>query len=131
MSGFSKADDHQHVPVGGHADVPFFGNVSLQLSAGTDGDKPVEATNLYLDVAELDADATFENIDIGVAAGSVGRAQGIQSGTGKAVNPNGFAQRADKATLSNVEQTAWATTAGTFKLSDLSLKLHKGVKECF
>ncbi|CAM5554995.1 Cholesterol esterase OS=Streptomyces microflavus OX=1919 GN=Smic_57860 PE=4 SV=1 [Streptomyces microflavus] len=56
---------------------------------------------------------------------------GIQPGTEKQVNPHGFGQRAKKATLTDVEQTAWATTAGTFKLSNLSLKLHKGVEECF
>ncbi|NEE10876.1 cholesterol esterase, partial [Streptomyces sp. SID7499] len=52
--------------------VPFIGkSVSLELTAGTNPDRPVEATNLYLDVAQLDADADFENIDIGVAAGQL------------------------------------------------------------
>lgn len=55
----------------------------------------------------------------------------IQPGTEKKVNPFGFAQRAEEATLTDVRQTAWATTAGTFELSGLSLKLHKGVKECY
>ncbi|ALC27460.1 DUF6230 family protein [Streptomyces bacillaris] len=131
VSGFSKATITNMCQSVVTPKVPFgIGNVSLQLSAGTNPENPVVATNLYLDVAQLDTDAYFENIDIGVAAGSVG-APGIQPGTEKGVNPNGFAQRAKKATLTDVKQTAWATTAGTFKLSDLSLKLHKGVKECF
>ena len=46
-------------------------------------------------------------------------------------NPYGFAQQADKATLSDVKQTAWATTAGTFKLSGLKMSLSTGVKECY
>lgn len=98
---------------------------------GTQAKKPVEATNLYLDVASLDADATFKNIDIGVAAGDPSNKTGIEHGTEKAVNPNGFAQRADEATLEHVKQTAWATTAYTFKLSNLSLRLKSGVKECY
>ena len=85
-------------------------------------------------IAQLDADASFENIDIGVAAGSLKKpgkpgSIGIQPGT--AANENGFSQRADRAVLRDVKQTAWATTAGTFKLSNLNLKLHKGVKECY
>ncbi|MFB6819735.1 DUF6230 family protein [Streptomyces sp. NPDC056347] len=131
VSGFSKAtitNMCQSVVTPG---LPFgLGTVTLQLKAGTDPAKPVRATNLYLDVAELDADASFKNIDIGVAAGAMGK-PGIQAGTEKAVNPNGFAQRAESVTLKNVKQTAWATTAGTFKLSNLSLRLHSGVKECY
>lgn len=108
-------------------DVPLIGSISLVLTAGDE--KPVEAKNLYIDVAQLDADATFENINIGVAAGSSSKGPGI--GKGDKANPNGFAQEADKAILTDVKQTAWATSAGTFKLSGLSMKLHKGVKECF
>ncbi|MER5496334.1 MULTISPECIES: DUF6230 family protein [unclassified Streptomyces] len=131
VSGFSKAtitNMCQSVVTPG---LPFgLGTVTLQLKAGTDPAKPVRATNLYLDVAELDADASFKNIDIGVAAGNVGK-PGIQPKTEDRVNPNGFAQRAESVTLKNVKQTAWATTAGTFKLSNLSLRLHSGVKECY
>ncbi|MCX5416680.1 DUF6230 family protein [Streptomyces sp. NBC_00059] len=131
VSGFSKATITNMCQSVVTPNLPFgLGSVSLELNAGTDPDKPVVATNLYLDVAQLDADAYFEQIDIGVGAGSVGT-PGIQPGTEKAVKAGGFSQRAKKATLTNVEQTAWATTAGTFKLSNLSLKLHKGVKECF
>ncbi|MEL5959089.1 DUF6230 family protein [Streptomyces sp. NPDC127117] len=131
VSGFSDATITNMCQSVVTPNLPFgLGNVTLQLKAGTDPEKPVEATNLYLDVAELDADAYFEHIDIGVAAGDMGK-PGIQAGTEKAVNPNGFAQRAKTATLTNVKQTAWATTAGTFKLSNLSLRLHSGVKECY
>ncbi|MFF2325456.1 MULTISPECIES: DUF6230 family protein [unclassified Streptomyces] len=131
VSGFSDAKITNMCQSVVTPNLPFgLGNVTLQLKAGTDPKKPVKATNLYLDIAELDADAYFENIDIGVAAGSVGD-PGIQSGTEKAVNPNGFAQRSKKATLTNVKQEAWATTAGTFRLSNLSLRLHSGVKECY
>ncbi|WP_405998407.1 DUF6230 family protein [Streptomyces sp. NBC_00829] len=108
-------------------DVPFVGKITLQLKAG-EGKTPVSAENLYLDVSELEADAEFRNIDIGVAAKDT---DNPTTGKGPAVKdssilPNGFAQQADRAILDDVKQKAWATTAGTFKLSGLKMKLLKG-----
>ncbi|MER6185507.1 DUF6230 family protein [Streptomyces sp. NPDC001652] len=109
--------------------IPILGSVSLILKAGGGG-TPVQAENLYIDVEELEADATFENIDIGVAAKDASKGPGMKGG-GEQANPFGFAQQADKATLTGVKQTAWATTAGTFKLSGLKMSLSSGVKECY
>ncbi|MCX4234519.1 DUF6230 family protein [Streptomyces sp. NPDC020707] len=109
-------------------DVPFLGSVSLTLKAGGGG-TPVRAENLYIDVEDLSANATFTNIDIGVAAKDASKGPGIAKGD--QANPYGFAQQADKAVLTDVKQTAWATTAGTFKLSGLKMSLSKGVKECY
>ncbi|MDX3854717.1 DUF6230 family protein [Streptomyces sp. AK02-01A] len=97
-------------------------SVTLVLRAGDKG-TDITAENLYLDVESLDADAVFKNIDIGVAAGQ-NKSPGIQKGT--EANPYGFAQQAEKATLTDVKQTAWATTAGTFRLPDLNLRLNVG-----
>ncbi|MFE7135020.1 DUF6230 family protein [Streptomyces sp. NPDC057638] len=108
--------------------VPLIGTVSLVLSAGTDDSRPVQATGLYLDVSDLEADAYFKKIDIGVAAGRL-REPGAQPGT--KFNEFGFGQQAEEVVLTKVKQKAWATTAGTFKLTDLKLKLHRGTKECF
>ncbi|MFI2431065.1 DUF6230 family protein [Streptomyces sp. NPDC018693] len=105
-----------------------FGKVTLKLTAGNKG-TDVEASQLYIDVAQLDAeDAVFEGIDIGVAAGSINKGPQPKAGEvqNKQAHPYGFAQQADRATLTNVEQTAWATTAGTFKLANLSMKLAWG-----
>jgi hypothetical protein len=130
VSGFSSATITNMCQSVVTPNLPFdLGSVTLRLEAGTDPKKPVEASNLYLDVAQLDADAAFKNIDIGVAAGELGET-GIQPGT--QANENGFAQRAEEATLTDVKQVAWATTAGTFKLSNLKLRLHSGTdKQCF
>ncbi|MFF4825872.1 DUF6230 family protein [Streptomyces sp. NPDC001312] len=116
-------------PVG----LPGLPSVSLILKAGGDKNKPVEAENLYIDIADLQADATFNNIDIGVAAKDANKGPGIKPGevANKQANPFGFAQQADTATLTGVKQTAWATTAGTFKLSGLKMSLATGVKECY
>jgi hypothetical protein len=115
--------------------LPFVGDVTLRLEAGDSSDpkKQVHAKNLYIDVADLQADATFSNIDIGVAAQDAGKGPGMKPGEvqQQKANPFGFAQQADKATLTDVKQTAWATTAGTFKLSGLKMSLSSGVKECY
>ncbi|MBD0710700.1 MULTISPECIES: DUF6230 family protein [unclassified Streptomyces] len=119
-------------------------DITLRLEAGTDAVKTgkdedkVYAEGIYLDVSSLKADAEFKKIDIGVAAGQldtfngkkVDGKPGIQPNT--KANPFGFSQRAETATLTNVRQKAWATTAGTFKLPDLNLSLHRGTSaECF
>ncbi|MFF1923684.1 DUF6230 family protein [Streptomyces sp. NPDC058221] len=128
VSGFSEATISNMCQSVVTPDLPFgLGSVTLELKAGTGKDK-VYAKDLYLDVSKLGADAEFKNIDIGVAAGSL-KNPGIQPGT--QANPYGFSQRAEEAKLSHVQQQAWATTAGTFKLPDLKLSLHKGVKECY
>ncbi|WP_432145895.1 DUF6230 family protein [Streptomyces sp. bgisy084] len=127
VSGFSSAKIKnlcQSVVV----PVPVFGDVSMKLSAGG-GDTPVEAKNLYIDLDQLSADATFNNIDIGVAAGSTTKGPGMHKGD--KADPGSFAQQADSATLTHVKQTAWATTAGTFKLSGLKMSVAKGKSECY
>ncbi|MGW1493055.1 DUF6230 family protein [Streptomyces sp. NPDC002402] len=109
-------------------DVPFLGKITMRLTAGDKG-TPVKADKLYLDVSDLGAGkAKFTNIDIGVAAKDT---DGGRGGKGPAVKdktvlPNGFAQQAERAELTKVEQTAWATTAGTFELSGLHMGLKRG-----
>ncbi|MFF7052250.1 DUF6230 family protein [Streptomyces griseorubiginosus] len=101
----------------------------LRLDAGG-GDTPVAAHNLYIDVADLQANAEFHNIDIGVAVKDKTRGPAVKDGEN--VLPGGFAQQAESADLYDVKQTAWATTAGTFKLSGLSMKLGADPKmECY
>ncbi|GAA0581051.1 DUF6230 family protein [Streptomyces crystallinus] len=131
VSGFSHAEIYNMCQSVVTPKVPFFGNITMTLNAGGGGD-PVKADNIYLDVSQLDTDAEFKNIDIGVAAGE-GSANGKTKMQGNATpksNPYGFAQRAEHATLKNVEQRAWATTAGSFKLSGLKLRLSTGANEC-
>ncbi|MCX4690928.1 DUF6230 family protein [Streptomyces sp. NBC_01408] len=108
------------------------GNITLQLRTGHKG-KPAVADNIYLDVAELDADAEFKNLDIGVAVGDASHNDRMkpQAGTVNERNKSAFSQRAEKAVLTNVRQKAWATTAGTFKLPDLKLRLLGGDQPCY
>jgi hypothetical protein len=109
--------------------VPGLGNITMKLRAGHKGD-PAVADNIYLDVADLDTDvSTFKNLDIGVAVGDASHKTKPQAGTVK--NPYMFSQRADVAVLEGVKQRAWATTAGTFKLSNLKLELITGNDPCY
>ncbi len=111
-------------------DVPVIGKVSLVLRAGQKGSPAVEATNLYIDLNQLNADAQFNGINIGAAAGDTTKGPGMKGGHEQA-DPGGFAQEADSADLTHVEQTAWATSAGTFKLSGLSMHVSAGDHECY
>ncbi|NEB06060.1 DUF6230 family protein [Streptomyces sp. SID13726] len=102
----------------------------LRLDAGGDPNKPVTAHNLYIDMSQLDADAKFTNIDIGVALKDKTRGPAVKDTA--STLPGGFAQQAESADLTNVDQTAWATSAGTFALSGLSMKLGTSADmECF
>ncbi|MFB7337997.1 DUF6230 family protein [Streptomyces adustus] len=116
--------------------LPGLDAVTLRLEAGNSSDekKQVSAEKLYIDVEDLGADAVFHGIDIGVAAGSISKGPAVKSGeiAQKQANPYGFAQQADSAELTNVKQTAWATTAGTFTLPGLHMSLSTGTKaECY
>ncbi|WP_316526232.1 DUF6230 family protein [Kitasatospora brasiliensis] len=120
------------------------GKITLQLKAGGNG-TPAHADNLLIDMEELKADATFKSINIGQDASTLaGTATqgwtphpGVAAASGNKGLPTGatgFAQAAQSASLDGVEQTARATSAGTFKLNGLSLSLKKGDgpnNECF
>ena len=104
------------------------GHVNRPIRSLGEGVGPAQPRVLHED-ADLSADATFKNIDIGVAAKDASKGPGIAKG--ETANPYGFAQQADSVVLTGVKQTAWATTAGTFKLSGLKMSLSTGVKECY
>lgn len=104
--------------------LPVVGDISLNLTAGKN--TPVEASNLFVDATQLSGNAVFTNIEIGRDASTLDKgpaeAQGMQ---------DLFAQQADTVSITDLQQTAWATNAGTFKLSGLSMGISKGKKECF
>ncbi|WP_153536443.1 DUF6230 family protein [Actinomadura macrotermitis] len=111
----------QHATIRNMCQSVKVGPLTLRLTAGT-GKDPVTATDLVLDVEQLDADAVFKNIEIGRDASELNRAGGIKGPAGM------FGQQAESVDLTHVRQVAWATTAGTFKLKNLSMKLGD---ECF
>lgn len=96
---------------------------SLVIRAGR-GDEPATANNLTIGMNELRGDAVFENIDIGVDAAQLTKG----GGSGR---PGDIGQEADSVRISNLEQVAYSTHAGTFTLNGLSMKISLSGEECF
>jgi hypothetical protein len=102
------------------------GTFTLQIKAATDvadsadDDKKVQASNLLIGMSELGGDATFTNIEIGNDASTLTKAGSAKGAAG------GFGQQADHVTIHNLKQQAYSTSASTFKLTGMSLKLVKG-----
>jgi hypothetical protein len=124
MSGIRNAKLYnlcQSVRVG---DAP----LSLTITAGADPAKPAAATDLLIGVQDLGGDAKFTNINIGQDASTLTKGGADANG---AVGQ--FGQQADNVVITGLRQTAVSTTAGTFTLNGLQLKLNVGAKpkECF
>lgn len=113
--------------------VPVFGDVTMQLKAGGGKDK-VLAKKLYIDADDLQTNATFTNVDIGVSVDHTtkgpGPAKPGEGGRGSYL-PGSFAQQAEHVLFKDVKQRAWATTAGTFQLSGLHMNVSRGKNECY
>jgi uncharacterized protein DUF6230 len=103
------------------------GPLVLRIEAGKDADHPVEASDLLIGMSELSGDATFKNIDIGQDASTLSKDGAATHGA-----VGSFGQQADSVTIDGLHQIAYSTSASTFKLSGMSLKLYVGNgKECF
>ncbi|MEU5388983.1 MULTISPECIES: DUF6230 family protein [Kitasatospora] len=110
---------------------PVLGKWTLVLRAGQSDDaaKQVDAQQLLIDLNQLNADAEFKNINIGQDASTLkgSAVDKLKQDGGKLPSgAQGFAQAADSAHLQHVQQTAWATSAGTFTLNGLKLNINKG-----
>jgi hypothetical protein len=104
---------------------------TLKITAGDNG-TPVTASNLFIDMTDLQADtATFKNINIGVAGSAITKGPVDPTSAGQPGFAGSFAQEADHADLTNVKQTAWATSAGTFALANMHLSLASTNNACF
>jgi hypothetical protein len=111
-------------------DLGDFGSVTLKIKAGT-GKHKVTATNMIVDMAQLDGDAHFHNIEIGRDAATLDKGPTADPSEVAQRRQGFFSQQADSVTIDNLHQVAWATSAGEFNLYDLSLGLHWGKDECF
>ena len=95
------------------------GGITLLLKAGG-GSNHVSASNLVVDASSLAGDATFHNIAIGQDAGTLSQVPGETGASGA------FGEQADSITINNLVQHTWLTTAGTFTLPGLNLKVTHG-----
>lgn len=92
---------------------PGVDEIALRIEAGGQG-TPVSASNLVIGLTELSGDATFTNMQIGNDAGEIS-GEGLLAGQ--------FGQRADVIEIDDLQQVAYSTTAGTFTLNDLRLRV--------
>ncbi len=101
--------------------------VSLVIRAGQPGKAPrVHATNLMIGMSSLTGNATFTNITIGQDAST------LKGGPAGAVGlPTTFGQQAESVTISDLKQVAWSTSAGTFELNGLDMRVSTSAEECF
>lgn len=106
-------------------EFPIVGQISLRLTAGDRG-TPVIAENLVIDMSQMDGNASFENIEIGRDAGTLD--QGPEGARGF---NDLFGMQSDTIVIEDLEQTARAASAGTFRLSGLSMGISLGDDECF
>jgi hypothetical protein len=111
-------------------DLGDFGALTLKIRAGT-GATPVTATNMVVDMTALDGDARFRAIEIGRDASTLDKGPTNDPAETAQRREGFFSQQADHVTITNLKQVAWATTAGEFNLTGLSLRLRWGKDECF
>ena len=100
------------------------GGISLVIRAGKT--TPATATDLLIDMSQLSGDATFNNISIGQDASTLNKGP-----SGAAGVAGGFGQQADSVTITNLQQVAWSTSAGTFVLNGLDLHISLTGEQCF
>jgi hypothetical protein len=95
----------------------------LKLTAGGSGTGGASADNLVVDATNLaGGSATFSNIHIGQDPTTFSAIPGFNPQAHSNTPLQGtFGQQADSVTISNLRQTAYATTAGTFTLPGLNL----------
>ncbi len=102
------------------------GTYTLKITAGG-GSTPVQADSLIIDANQLSGStATFGNINIGQDASTLNAISGVPVGTAGT-----FGQQASSISISNLQQTAYSTSAGTFTLPGFSLHLSAGDSSCF
>lgn len=105
--------------------LPIVGDITLVIRAGQ-GDTPVTAQNLFVDMTDMKGDATFTNIEIGNDASTLNKGPSNAKG-----QQDMFAQQADSIHVDNLRQVAWASNAGVFHLNGMSMNVSTGDHECF
>ncbi|MFI7375129.1 DUF6230 family protein [Actinoplanes sp. NPDC049668] len=93
--------------------------ITLTIRAGRDEAHPAKATNLLIGLDELSGEAEFTDINIGQDASTL--ELGGEDAHGEA---GAFGQEAKHVTITGLRQTAVSTSAGTFTLTGLNMKVN-------
>jgi hypothetical protein len=112
-------------------DLGSFGSVTLRIEAGKDHNHPVTASNMVVDMNQLDGNADFKNIQIGRDASTLDEGPTNDPSEIAQRQQAFFSQQAKSVTIDNLHQVAWSTNAEDFNLTGLSLRLSRGSNECF
>jgi len=105
--------------------VPLIGTITLKITGGGGG-TPASATSLIIDANQLSGStATFNNIQQGIDNKALKNPTPALAGTGN------FSQQADSISISNLQEVAFSTEAGTFTLPGFSMSLTTGNNSCF
>jgi len=108
-------------------------SVTLQIHAGK-GDtteQHVTAENMVVDMTVLNGNADFKNMQIGRDASTLDLGPTNDPSELAQRRQGTFSQQATDVTITNLQQTARATSAGDFNLKGLHLSLISGKDECF
>ena len=128
VAGIREAEIHNLCQSVLTTEFPFVGDISLMLTAG-DAGTPVEASDLVIDMEQMDGNAEFETMEIGRDASTLDKGpDGFGSGQG---HNDLFGMQSDTIHVEDLEQTAWGASAGIFRLNNLSLGVSLGNDECF
>lgn len=109
-------------------------NLVLTIRGGGEEGKPVVARNLLIGMDYLSGDAVFTNIEIGTDASTLtkgGKPPENPPLPGTPTLEGQFGQQADIATIKNLRQRFYSTTAGEFHLTGMTLQLNDDGVECF
>jgi Family of unknown function (DUF6230) len=102
------------------------GTYTLKITAGGGG-SPVRASSLIIDADQLSGSvASFRQINIGQDASTLNEVSGVPVGAAGT-----FGQQSAGITITNLRQTAYSTSAGTFTLPGFGLSLSAGDSSCF
>jgi Family of unknown function (DUF6230) len=151
--GSDNPDDREPVPVAvsamKHADLYNLcqsvrtdlgiGVFTLRITAGDqknaqgEYNNPATAEDMVVDMSDLKGNATFDHIQIGRDASTMegGPVNDPDEKAQRDQRQGFFGQQAESVTITGLQQTASATTAGTFNLKHLHLSLVPGEHECF
>lgn len=98
-----------------------FGTVTLQIHS--DGQRPVKASQLVLDLDALRGDMSFGSVEMGRDASTLDG--------GGITGPAGvYGQQARTLTIEHMRMEAWSLTAGMFSLSDATMDVRAGEHPC-
>jgi len=115
-----------------YAPTPIPVVMRIDAGDGTTKETKVHATDLLIGMSDLQGNATFGGIQIGVNDTSLTKDGRDPESHGTA---GGFGQQADTVNIKGLKQTAQYTSAGTFTLNGMHLHLYVGKgasdHECF